>query len=819
MKKDQAIKKVQKGDEKFNPILEKENRWLKKRREGAKVAPGEPGEDSVGLGLSGGGIRSATFNLGLLQAMERNRFLENVDYLSTVSGGGYIGSCLTWFMFKQKKFPFGTCREDHKGLGGAVLAHLLSYGKYLTPGEGLNIWALLGAFISGTLVNLLILVPLFLFAFWFLSLESGIFVPYVPGAAGIKVITWLLLLGIFLLAVFLLGTILSTLTTRFKTFRKWNWQGWMRKWNGELLKYGVLLLAVGTIPIVYDWLSANLRGWIETAMSGVSISGIISMFSAGRGRKDGNETRGARSFFLSIGLALMVYGLFLWFYYLANNRLPLVYILGGVLISIIMILFTDSNHVCMHRFYRNRLMQAYMPETINLVEEGQGKTLDIGDSDKFYLGMIKQSEKNPTRTPYHIVNTNLQTVGSGDTKLRGRGGDNFIFSPHYSGSDSTDYVETDRYVGGKMNLPTAYAISGAAVDPNTFSTRSRPLSFIMTLLNIRLGYWIVNPKSKKAFKTSKMTPRRYGYLFAEMFGKGLNEKQKYVHLSDGGHFENLGLYELIRRHCRYIIISDAGQDKDWKFGSLGKLIEMARLDFGAKIELDTRPLIPREKDKRSPGPFIHGKITYNNGDTGDIIYIKTTMVDNLPEDIYCYRRDNPDFPDQSTMDQFFDERQFEAYRELGYRIGERLFGHFKGDVAPFFSTVKPGFGLTLPVAAIDGIGDKYAKLLNKQDIHTLGDLVDIDPLQPIGNIPPVKLREFRAKARAVTHIQVDLAPFIPLADWNISDILKTEPGKLAEMIDSPGVTPQKVTRFQEKLAGLQVALDDEQLKSIPLKEL
>ncbi|MCP4665942.1 MAG: hypothetical protein GY849_06215 [Deltaproteobacteria bacterium] len=159
-----------------------------------------------------------------------------------------------------------------------------------------------------------------------------------------------------------------------------------------------------------------------------------------------------------------------------------------------------------------------------------------------------------------------------------------------------------------------------------------------------------------------------------MLGRGLDEKRWHVHLSDGGHFENLGLYELIRRRCRYIIVSDAGADPKWKFGDLGRAIEMARVDFGARVDLDTRPLMPPGKNEASPLPFVLGKVTYNNGAFADLIYIKTAITKGLPEDVYAYCRVNPSFPDETTIDQFFDERQFEAYRELGFQIGLQLCG-------------------------------------------------------------------------------------------------------------------------------------------------
>ncbi len=155
---------------------------------------------------------------------------------------------------------------------------------------------------------------------------------------------------------------------------------------------------------------------------------------------------------------------------------------------------------------------------------------------------------------------------------------------------------------------------------------------------------------------------------------GLDETKEYVHLSDGGHFENLGLYELVRRRCRYIIVSDAGNDPNWSFGDLARVIEMVRIDFGAEVNLDTRPLQPRGETRLADQGFIRGTVTYKDGTIADLIYINTVIIDGLPEDIYSYRRTNPKFPEQTTADQFFDEKQFEAYRELGFQLGFDLCG-------------------------------------------------------------------------------------------------------------------------------------------------
>lgn len=130
-----------------------------------------------------------------------------------------------------------------------------------------------------------------------------------------------------------------------------------------------------------------------------------------------------------------------------------------------------------------------------------------------------------------------------------------------------------------------------------------------------------------------------------------------------------------------------------------------------------------------------------------------------------------------------------------------------------------GFGAALPVASIDGVGDVYAGHLGEQEIQSLSDLVEIDPLLSVGNIPQVKLREFRAKARMVMHLRVTLAPFTMLADRSISSLLLEKPEDLAEAISLPGITPELVAQFQEELAVLQIALDNTELRRITLGDL
>ena len=652
-------------------MLDKEPERIKTRRTLAQVEAGNPLKDAKGLALSGGGIRSASFNLGVLQALARTGMFKKIDYLSTVSGGGYIGSSLTWFMsVMQQAFPYGTSRRDNSGSAGDIVAWIRTHGNYLIPGQGLTLWALLGAILTGAFATLAVLVPVFMWLVWWLSRGFGHDAVFPPLLSAIQVntlsmqtgYTWLVASGFWLLEIFVLFAFIYALLTQFPLFRIAKVQNFVRIFMGYTLMLAVATLVLGSLPCVYGFLTGD---WLATWMSSVSLTGVISFVVGLWKPKPGTEATSGRSLLLTLGLVLFIYGLFLWFYHLLGQAPTLpVWLKVILLLSLALAVLANINHVSMHRFYRNRLMEAFMPR--------QWRKDDAPNPDSYPITKTPQ-----TAAPYHIVNTNVQLTGSANSKYRVRAGDNFIFSPLWCGSNATGFCETKHYLGGSMNLPTAMAISGAAVDPNTYMTRSKPLTFVMTLFNIRLGYWTRNPKHPAKWLKGLSRPRWYRYLFTEMFLNGLNEESPHIHLSDGGHFENLGLYELVRRRCSKIIVSDAGADPKFSFEDLARVIELIRVDFGAKVELDVAPLIPGQDGRAAKG-WVKGSITYateNENETpmvAELFYIKSTLTQGLQEDIYGYQRKHKDFPDETTGDQFFDEFQFEAYRELGYQIAKDL---------------------------------------------------------------------------------------------------------------------------------------------------
>jgi hypothetical protein len=193
---------------------------------------------------------------------------------------------------------------------------------------------------------------------------------------------------------------------------------------------------------------------------------------------------------------------------------------------------------------------------------------------------------------------------------------------------------------------------------------------LLTIFNIRLGRWIGNPRHTKTYRNSGPTIS-IKLLISEIFGLTKSDT-KYVYLSDGGHFENLGIYELVHRRCRFIIAVDAGADPQFKFDDLGNAIRKCRNDFNVNITIDVSKIRERDDDQFNAWPCAIGNIEYSDTETGTLLYIKSSMMKDAPEDILNYATQNPTFPHETTGDQFFTESQFESYRYLGYHIGMKV---------------------------------------------------------------------------------------------------------------------------------------------------
>ncbi len=687
-----------------NEVLQQEREYI-----------GKPKGRLNGLAISGGGIRSAAFGMGVLQGLAASKILSKIHYLSTVSGGGYIGSSLTWFLerglpdgspatLEGNSFPFGRKFTRGKKIdkedfhGNEILNFIRQHGNYLTPGKGLNLMSLLGVVIRSSFVSLLVyfsLLYLFMTALFHLRLYQSVLL--ISPQPELNSLLW---------AAAILGVLILALAVGFSVITFFNPP--YRLLSRAQAYAGVSWTAVVVFALleIVEPIVSYLEGWYAELVTGSSVSlgiiiGLYEQLKSKGDRSNGNSV--LSNFRILIGALALLYGLLLLSYILVSDTQQpnqwwswgLWWTLGSLLIVLVVGLSVNLNVFGFHRMYRDRLMETFTPNKINVRTNRWGPATDADSSVHGLLeNMCRQN-----KTPYHIINTNLVTVSSDAAKYNGRGGDNFILSPLFCGSDATGWRTTNTYRktrggDGGMRLGTAMAISGAAVNPSAGPngqglTKSKVISVLLGLLNIQLGFWSDNPNPARTSWFRFPTFLGPG-IFSHFVGKSLSETSGSILLTDGGHFENLGLYELIRRKLQLILVSDAGADPKVSFEDLANAIEKVRVDFGARIQFmngwgldgliqgSLKGPKARKFDLAARGHAI-AQITYHDGSEGILVLIKSTLTDNLPADIYGYKSNHPSYPDESTGDQFFNEVQFEAYRELGYQQTKGAVGSKGGE--------------------------------------------------------------------------------------------------------------------------------------------
>ncbi len=360
----------------------------------------------------------------------------------------------------------------------------------------------------------------------------------------------------------------------------------------------------------------------------------------------------------------------------------------------------DINLFSLHHFYHNRLARCYLgasrkrrdPQVIT----GFDRLDDLPMASLSRPTLYNDAPRDIFQRPFHLINTALNLVHGRQLAWQQRKAASFVFTPRSVGYQlppswvdnrvegkggeavaQSSFRPAEEYLRpGGIPLGSAMAISGAAASPNMGYHSSPALSFLMTLFDVRLGRWCGNPQHDTAWR--RRGPRFSGrYLLSELFGL-TNETTPFVYLSDGGHFENLAVYELVRRRCRFIVVSDAGQDGNIAFEDLGNMIRKCQIDLGIEIELSVDAMRPSKQTGRSLHHCAVGLIHYERVDgatvaPGIIVYLKPTLTGNEPTDIGNYATAHPDFPHQSTADQWFDEEQFESYRKLGHHLCNAVF--------------------------------------------------------------------------------------------------------------------------------------------------
>lgn len=344
------------------------------------------------------------------------------------------------------------------------------------------------------------------------------------------------------------------------------------------------------------------------------------------------------------------------------------------------------NEFSMYNFYRNRLVRAYLGGTRRSTERQQTSNpftgFDMSDDELLH----RFSHEYNYHGPYPILNCALNASQGQDLDRQDRKAESFIFSPLFCGFDfsmarssadkkkSYDYAyrQTKEYAfkNGGPTIGTAMAISGAAVNPNQGYHSSPPTAFLLTVFNVQMGRWLGNPRKGKWQRSDPVSG--LGYIISDLVNKS-STKDPFIALSDGGHFDNMGLYEMVRRKCPFIILSDAEQDGSFTCEGLANAIRRCRIDFGAEIKIDISKIIDRTDGRHSRSHYALGEIEYvGENNKGVLLYIKSSITGNEPVDIFEYALKNKTFPHQTTSDQFFDEEQFESYRKLGVYISETI---------------------------------------------------------------------------------------------------------------------------------------------------
>lgn len=744
-----------------------------------------PAHPLFGLALSGGGIRSATFNLGVLTVLGRLGLLKHLDYLSTVSGGGYIGGFWSAWRKNRELVEKGgedSVEKDGKNLDfpewekgkekPQQLSHLRQFSNFLRPRlyllsaeTGRLVAGVAGAVIP-SLVFSLSLLALGLFAFlglaslllagnspsllepaFFAALVSAVFLlvvhgvleavwqwrdeeskarasgPYVLWALLSVVIAgvlwfplWIVVPASFselllpatensarrlfqaaaLPALPWLGAALAlipfrVLFSRF-VFRKWQRRARQGAIDRAISRSFLAAAVWGTASAV--WVGGQ-------ALAGIGVSGLIASAStatAGGGlfalarRLLGTQFQkpeGGR--FAALVQPLVIQGLAYLTLAAASSALAAALVLAADsfgpnallwVFAVLAVLFVaalflfDPHENGFHSFYRARLVRAYLGASnpCKPPSNPPGATLEC-EKDDHPLSSL------PKTKPIHLICCAANDLSSDPLQTLQRGAKSAVLSrlgfqveSHWTPWPKKKGTEERE---ARVTLGDAMTASAAAFNSHMGGRSLRlgqAATFLLGAIGLRLGLWLENPAAAATSLPARLwtwTQRKLpGFLYVrELLGQS-RAGSSWIHLSDGAHFENLALYELIRRHCQFIIASDCGADPDRAFDDLGNVIRRVREDFQVEIDLDPTPLKLDDDSGLSARTMVVGEIQYPSGEIGVLLYLKPGLTGHEPADILHYSARNEDFPHEPTLDQFYDEEQWESYRRLGEYVAK-----------------------------------------------------------------------------------------------------------------------------------------------------
>lgn len=365
--------------------------------------------------------------------------------------------------------------------------------------------------------------------------------------------------------------------------------------------------------------------------------------------------------------------------------------------------------------YGARLTRAYLGASNKRRFDPAQPKMDVTEADASDDFTREAYYRNNHLGPAHLINVTINaTTGTGDQLTqRDRQGLPMAVTPAGITVDGLPWDCRTGHVAGmpppakvprrpppELSIGQWMGISGAAFSTGLGRGTSLGQAMLFTLINIRLGWWW-NSGKRDAKKLSPLW-RNQAYLQRELRARFLGTDGSHWYLSDGGHFENTGVFELLRRRVGFIVCCDCGADPHYGFADLANLMRLARIDFGAEFECVRPADVPRfAPDAERLAPYFasdeaelcppagpEGKLSAvaddkcallyrvryaGSADESIVLVLKPRLIQSAPLDLFQYQARNPSFPQQTTFDQFFDEAQWESYRKLGVLIGSRVF--------------------------------------------------------------------------------------------------------------------------------------------------
>ena len=670
----------------------------------------------IGVCLSGGGIRSAAYGLGALQQLQSLNVWKRVAFVSAVSGGSYIAAAvaITKHTYTQPNKSSGGGGGDADlgdgnpfEPGSAEERHLRNHTNYLAPTLFDKLRAA-GEWFGGLVVNLTVVAALI----WIVAAVAAVLARSAAVAPQLSLLTAagspeefigirgapmaqdaLLVSALFVIVTGVASSLLpngdaKAISRRFAEIFAW-------------VAFGLLalLVLVPAASVLWNLMmeAAAAIPVISASVAGLAIGGwLLAVLKSVLAQKQATVMAAIAGLIVPVGAVFFLS----WAgWQQVKMPLPLFTVLFFAAISVVAsAMLVPTIRPSMFPFYRRRLKGAFAwadgeKQTVALSAlKGERPELTVCAAANYSPSPITPPGRSAFPYAFSPTVSGLETDGTNKPWMVGTGDLSHLFKKE-NGTD--------------LEVIDAVAISGAAVSP-TMGKRTMALyRALLAISNVRLGVWIPNPLLRHIWgkppdlkegvaesgsgqrKRFEGAPRHLPWFMKEVLGQH-GPTADFTYITDGGHYDNLGLLTLLRKGCRRIICFDAGGEDIDHFTSLAQAMMLAEAELNVQLDFnpspDLWPAVPRDDQSEEAGqkrwysrrassadslPEVQKDYTVVNLTFPDeprhgvLIYCKTTVTVDTAWSVKDYRIRNPNFPNIPTLRQLYDDERFEAYRELG----------------------------------------------------------------------------------------------------------------------------------------------------------